>query len=394
MNTKSNPITPEEVLAKLIAFDTTSRNSNLALIHYVADLLAQNGIDSVLLENEDKSKANLYATVGPTDRGGVMLSGHTDVVPIDGQDWSYPAFKLTKANNRFYGRGTADMKGFVACAIVAAIKANAQKSSLTLPLHLAFSYDEEIGCVGVHSLLDMLNSAPVKPVMCIVGEPTLLQVATKHKGKMAIIAHCTGTEGHSAMAPNYQNAIHIACDLVDILRETQEKIIHASNHSDNTGIPYTTVHVGRVHAGQALNIVPNLCTVNFEIRHPHSDDPKVILESIKTQADQLVQKARQRFPEVSINFDILNAYPALDTPVDSQVVKFVQSLLNTNETSFVAFGTEGGLFSQTVGIPTVVCGPGSMNQGHKPDEYLEVIQLQQCTQMLDRLLETLITYPH
>lgn len=381
-------VTTETILEKLISFDTTSRNSNLALIDYIADLLKQNGIESVVIENDEQTKANLYATVGPLTAGGVMLSGHTDVVPIDGQNWTYPAFKLTQDNNRYYGRGTTDMKGFVACAVATAI--SAKKQNLSTPLHLAFSYDEEIGCVGVHSLLDMLDKAPIKPAMCIVGEPTLLQVATKHKGKTAIIANCTGTEGHSAMSPNYQNAIHLACDLVEVLRHTQAEIADASNQSDDRTIPYTTVHVGRIHAGQALNIVPNLCSVNFEIRHPATDDPLVILNKIKTQADTLVSQARKRFPEVGIEFKILNSYPALDTPVDSEVVRFVQSLLDTKETSFVAFGTEGGLFSQKVGIPTVVCGPGSMEQGHKPDEYIEASQLQHCEKMLERLVARIV----
>jgi len=361
----------EAVLEKLISFDTTSRNSNLELIHYISNLLKQNGIESELISNVDKTKANLYATVGSPNASGVMLSGHTDVVPVDGQDWTYPAFSLTKNNDRLYGRGTADMKGFV-------------------PLHLAFSYDEEIGCVGVHSLIEMLSNAPNKPAMCIVGEPTQLQVATKHKGKTAVIAYCTGTEGHSAMAPNYYNAIHLACDLVDVLRDTQTEIINACAHSDVTDIPYTTVHAGRIHAGQALNIVPSLCTVNFEIRHPATDDPLTVLDKIKSSAAKLVQSARQRFPSVAIEFEILNAYPALDTPVDSEVVRFVQSLLGENNTSFVAFGTEGGLFSQKLGVPTVVCGPGSMEQGHKPDEYIEAQQLRHCDTMLERLVEKLI----
>ncbi len=388
MSTDVNSVSTEAILEKLISFDTTSRHSNLALINYIADLLKQNGIESILLENEDKTKANLYASVGPLKTGGVMLSGHTDVVPIDGQDWTVPAFSLTRQNDRFYGRGTTDMKGFIACAIATAI--GAQKHALTTPLHLAFSYDEEIGCVGVHSLIEMLSKAPNKPAMCIVGEPTQLQVATKHKGKTAIIAYCTGTEGHSAMAPNYLNAIHLACDLVDILRDTQADIAAVSGQSDDPHIPYTTVHVGRIHAGQALNIVPNLCTVNFEIRHPATDNPLSILDRIKHQSDQLIQRQRNRFPATEIKFDILNAYPALDTPIDSEVVRFVQSLLDTNKTSFVAFGTEGGLFSQKLGVPTVVCGPGSMEQGHKPDEYIEVQQLQQCELMLERLVKQLI----
>lgn len=385
-------LTSDDVLKKLISFDTTSRNSNLSLIEYVADLFKEHGIHSTLIENDDRTKANLYASIGPAKPGGVMLSGHTDVVPIDGQDWSVPAFTLTKKDDRYYGRGTTDMKGFVACAIVAAIQASRQQ--LHTPLHIALSYDEEIGCVGVHSLIEMLNQAPLKPAMCLVGEPTLLQVATKHKGKTAIVAYCSGNEGHSALAPNYQNAIHVATDLINLLRETQTSIADAYNGDDKHEIPYTTVHVGRINTTQALNIVPSLCTVHFEIRHPKCDDPLAILEQIKSRALEVEKLAAETFDGINIRFEVLNAYPALDTPVNSEVVKFVQSLVDTTQTSFVAFGTEGGLFSQAANIPTVVCGPGSMAQGHKPDEYLEIEQLLRCEQMLNRLIERLVTHPN
>lgn len=381
--------TTREILAKLISFDTTSRNPNKALIDYIANLLQEHGIESVLIPNEDNTKANLYATIGPADKPGIMLSGHTDVVPVDGQDWTKPAFELTESDQKYYGRGTADMKGFVACALSAAI--NAHERRLVTPLHLAFSYDEEIGCVGVHSLLDMLQQAPVKPSMCIVGEPTSLTVATKHKGKTSILATCIGKEGHSALAPNALNAIHLACDLVAIVRNKQEEIRNQCSADDLSDVPYTTVHVGRIHAGQALNIVPNHCTVNFEIRNDSADNPQAILDDIYQSAEALVQEAKKQATEAAINFDILNTYPGLNTGTDTQVVEFVKSLVGANDTSYVAFGTEGGLFSTQLNIPTVVCGPGSMAQGHKPDEFIEVEQMQRCEQMMQRLVQCLET---
>lgn len=383
-------LTTEQILQQLISFDTTSRNPNRELISYVTDLLDQHNINSTVIENTDGSKANLYATIGPPDTAGVMLSGHTDVVPIDGQQWQYPAFSLSKENDRYYGRGTADMKGFVACALSAAIKASS--NTLQTPLHLALSYDEEIGCVGVHSLLDMLQKAPVKPAMCIVGEPTQLQVATKHKGKTALLASCIGTEGHSALAPNYLNAIHLACDFVAIVRELQNEIANDHEAKDANDIPYSTVHVGRIMTGQALNIVPNLCTVHFEIRHPLSDSPEDIFSTLKQRTEALVAETQKRFTAANITFETTNAYPALDTPVDAEVVRFVQSLLDTDETGFVAFGTEAGLFSQKTGVPSVVCGPGSMEQGHKPDEYVSISQMRDCERMLERLIAHLITH--
>jgi acetylornithine deacetylase len=377
-----------DILQALIAFDTTSRNPNRALIDYVAALLNEHGINSTIIADEASDKANLYCTVGPENTAGIMLSGHTDVVPVDGQNWSVPAFELTEKNNKYYGRGTTDMKGFVASAIRAALIANTK--SMTTPLHLGFSYDEEIGCVGVRSLLDTLNNAPVKPAMCIVGEPTSLKVATKHKGKSSIVARCIGKEGHSALAPNALNAIHLATDLVNVLREQQETIKQRYKGSEELSeVPYTTVHVGRINADQALNIVPNLCTVNFEIRHTAQDNPVEILNAIKSAADDIVIKARQQADTAAIEFDVWNAYPGLDTPVQAPVVEFVKSLVGANDTSYVAFGTEGGLFSAHCGIPTVVCGPGSMQQGHKPDEFIEQSQLQQCDDMLDKLVEFL-----
>lgn len=385
-----------EILRRLIEFDTTSRLSNWALIEYVERILNDHGIASTVIPNEEGTKANLYCTVGPQDKPGVMLSGHTDVVPIEGQDWQRPAFRLTEDAGRLYGRGTTDMKGFVACAITAAIEAS--KQPLLTPLHLGFSYDEEIGCVGVRSLLDMLRQAPVKPAMCIVGEPTSMQVATKHKGKMSVMVRCIGLEGHSALAPNALNAIHLACDLVGVLRTMQTRIQQthiqqSSNHAivDASEIPYTTIHVGRIKADQALNIVPNLCTVNFEIRHTADDDPMELLSQIQQEANRLVETARRQAPQADIEFDVWNAYPGLNTPEESHVVNFVKTLTGANTTTFVAFGTEGGLFSENVGIPTVVCGPGSMNQGHKPDEYIEVDQLNQCEQMLAKLNRFLIS---
>lgn len=378
-----------DILASLVAFDTTSRLPNKSLIEFIASLLDEHGIASTILPNDDGSKANLYCTVGPIDKPGVMLSGHTDVVPVDGQDWTRPAFKLTQNNGKLYGRGTTDMKGFVACAVVAAIKAS--KLKLLTPLHLGFSYDEEIGCVGVHSLLELLQKAPVKPAMCIVGEPTSLQVATKHKGKLSIVARCIGRTGHSALAPNALNAIHLACDLVALLREKQTQLQNADTAAtqDKTVIPYTTVHVGRIITDQALNIVPPLCTVYFEIRYTATDNPTDLLDDIKNSAKKIVSNAQKKASEAAIHFEVSNAYPGLNTPEDADVVAFVKSLTGANSTTSVAFGTEGGLFSEKSGIPTVVCGPGSMDQGHKPDEFIEQEQLQRCDKMLEKLLEHL-----
>ncbi len=379
---------PLDILARLIAFDTTSRNSNMELISHVSDLLKSAGLNPQLIANADNTKANLFVTAGPNMPGGVLLSGHTDVVPVDGQNWTKPPFTLTKENSNFYGRGTADMKGFVACAIAATLQA--AKRPLKTPLHLALSYDEEVGCLGVRSLIDQLAQALFKPRLCIVGEPTGMAVATGHKGKTALHAICTGQEGHSALAPNYVNALHLANDLVGIIRSEQAALQASPAQDTDYDISYTTLHVGKIHGGDTLNIVPNHCDVHFEIRNLIYDNPSEILDRIKAKTSELVCAARDLSVLADIQIDVTNTYPGLDTDPAADAVQFVKSLTGTNSTIKVAFGTEGGLFSERLGIQTVICGPGSMAQGHRPDEFVTADQLGACIQMLDTLLDRLV----
>ncbi|WP_370212956.1 acetylornithine deacetylase [Roseovarius sp.] len=378
-----------EILDRLIGFDTVSRNPNIDLMRFIQGLLADVGVEAELIPDSDGKKANLLATIGPRDGRGVMLSGHTDVVPVDGQDWTKPAFRLTQEDGKYFGRGTADMKGFVACALAAGLKA--AKRELKTPLHLAFSYDEEIGCQGVRSMIDLLRDAPVRPAMCIVGEPTSLTVATGHKGKIALKARCVGREGHSALAPLAMNALHLGCDLVSVLREVQDDLRERGAQDGDYDVSYTTVHAAKMQGGVALNIVPNLCEVDFEIRNLAQDDPQKILAGIRDRAEEIVARVRDHAPEASIEISENFSYPGLDTPGTAEVVGFVKSLTGGNATCKVAFGTEGGLFSQELSIPTVVCGPGSMMQGHKPDEFVEVSQIERCDSMLDTLLDRLET---
>ncbi|TIR21485.1 MAG: acetylornithine deacetylase [Mesorhizobium sp.] len=375
------------ILERLISFPTVSRESNLDLISYVADLLETSGLASQLIHSVDGHKANLFATIGPSDRPGIMLSGHTDVVPVDGQNWTLPPFSMTERDGRLYGRGAADMKGFVASALAACLKA--AKMPLRTPLHLALSCDEEVGCLGVRDLIDMLSAAPRRPLLCIVGEPTNMQVATGHKGKLAARAVCRGREGHSALAPLALNAIHLGCDFVRALRDEQDRLAREGARDGDYDIPYTTVHVGKINAGVALNIVPNLCVVDFEIRNVAADDATGILDRLRSAAARIAADAASIAPEAAIDIEITNTYPGLDTPAASEAVAFVKSLTGANSTMKVAFGTEGGLFSRDLGTPAVVCGPGSMAQGHKPDEFVSVEQLRRCDEMLERLLSRL-----
>lgn len=373
------------ILDKLVGFATVSRDPNRPLIDFVRSFLAERGIESEIIEAEDGRKANLFATIGPRDRPGVMLSGHTDVVPVVGQDWSHDPFRLTVADGRAYGRGTADMKGFVASAL--ALAARASTRELATPLHLAFSHDEEIGCVGVRSLIDRLAGRPLRPKLAIIGEPTAMAIATGHKGKLAARATCCGVTGHSALAPNALNAIHLACDFVGALRGLQSEIERDGPRDADYDIPYTTLHAGRIAGGTALNIVPERCTIDFEIRNVAEDDPEAILARLMDEAAALVAARRERFPDAGIGFERLNDYPGLAMPAASEAVAFLRGILDESALCKVAFGTEGGLFSQRLGIPVLVCGPGSMEQGHKADEFIALDQLAACDRMMDRLLD-------
>lgn len=376
-----------DILDRLIAFPTVSRDPNRELMEFVRAYLAERGVESELILAEEGRKANLFATIGPKDRPGVMLSGHTDVVPVDGQAWSRDPFRLDVENGRAYGRGTTDMKGFVAACLRLADAA--AKAELHTPLHLAFSHDEEIGCVGVRSLIERLADSSIQPRFCIIGEPTSMRIATGHKGKLAARATCCGVEGHSALAPRALNAIHIACDFVGYLRERQADLAANGTQDDGYDVPYTTVHVGRIEGGTALNIVPNRCTVDFEIRNLAEDDPEALLDDIRAHAQTLATREHNRFPDARVDIDVLNTYPGLATSQSAEIVGFVAGLIEDPSTFKVAFGTEGGLFSNRLGIPTVVCGPGSMEQGHKPDEFITLDQLAACDRMLNRLLEAL-----
>jgi acetylornithine deacetylase len=378
-----------EIFERLMRFDTVSSKPNRALMDDVQALLAEAGIRSVLIPDPTGAKANLYASTGPEGQGGVMLSGHTDVVPVDGQHWTKPPFQLTEEDGRFYGRGAADMKGF--CAVAIATMLQAARRPLKTPLHLALSYDEEIGCMGVHSLIDMLAAAPVRPRFCIVGEPTGMQVATGHKGKVALRATCVGREGHSALAPMALNALHLATDFVQALRALQAYVAAHGLSDGDYDVPYSTLHAGKLHGGVQVNIVPNHAVVDFEIRSVAGEDVDGLIGRLKDAAEAIVAPLRATFPEAEIRVERLWDYPGLGTPSEAAVVNFVKGLTGANGTIKVAFGTEGGLFDAKLGIPTVICGPGSMAQGHKPDEFVTTEQIARCEAMMAALLDRLET---
>lgn len=377
-----------EILKRLIAFDTVSSEPNMALIEYVRELLASKGIESLIVKDETGKKANLFASTGPRDVPGVLLSGHTDVVPAAGQAWTMPPFQATLRDGRIYGRGTCDMKGFIALAIDAML--DAADMPLMRPLQLALSHDEEIGCVGVRRLLEVLHLAPVRPFLCVVGEPTLMQFAVGHKGKASYRTFCRGQEAHSSLAPRAVNAIHLASDFIAELRNSQRQIEQQGARDEGYDIPYSTVHIGRIDGGKALNIVPNLCTMEFEYRNLPGDNPDALLEQLRERAEVLVREARQLSGVADIEIEVMNEYPALETHPSVEAVRMLHAFAEPGTQHIkVSYGTEGGLFAGRLNVPVVVCGPGSIEQAHKPDEFIDESQMNAGERFLQSLLGSL-----
>jgi acetylornithine deacetylase len=380
-----------ELLKTLVGFDTTSRESNLQLIEFVRDYLARFDVPCELVYNDERSKANLFASIGPVDQPGIVLSGHTDVVPADGQPWTVPPFALTERDGKLFGRGTADMKGYIACVL--ALVPALVSAPLRMPVHIALSYDEEVGCLGVRSLLNVLEQRPIKPLLCIIGEPTELKPVLGHKGKLAMRCDVHGHPCHSAYAPLGVNAIEYAAELIGELGRIGQRLKAPEQHDARFDPPYSTVQTGVISGGKALNIVPADCRFDFEIRALPSQDPSLVARQLQTYAEQQVLPRMRAINQQSdIRFSELSAYPGLATDAQSQAAELIAAFCGSREFGTVAFGTEGGLFD-AAGIPTVVCGPGSMDQGHKPDEFVSLDQLHACDAMLQRLLASVRLAP-
>lgn len=377
-----------ELIETLVAFDTVSYNSNLNLIHYIRDYLTEYDIDSELVFNEEKTKANLYATIGPQDKSGVMLSGHTDVVPVTGQNWTSDPFIVIEKDDALFGRGTADMKSFI--AIVLAYIPDLVKADLNTPVHLAFSYDEEIGCVGVRRLLEMMQGMPIKPAMCIVGEPTSMHVVNAHKGKLAQRVSITGLEAHSSLPNIGVNAIEYAAELIVFIRQVANKLKENGPYEDGFDVTYTTIQTGTINGGVALNIIPNHCEFKVEIRNiPKQNAQPILDEIIDFAKNQLEPEMKSIDSNCSIEFEQLSGYPGMFTAANEEVVDFVKTLTTVEELKKVSYGTEGGLFSEQLGIPTAVCGPGNIEQAHKPDEFIHLEQIDQMENFMTRLVKAL-----
>ena len=376
-----------DFIRKLISYDTTSRNSNLEIIHYIRDYLDGLGIESLLVPDETGTKANLYATLGPQDKPGIILSGHTDVVPIDGQDWHTDPFNLQAEDGKLYGRGTCDMKSFVAICLAYAPKF--LKRGLNIPIHLAFSYDEEVGCIGVRSLTAKLaNEIQPKPMMCIVGEPTSMAVIIGHKGKHSYECHVHGLEAHSSLAPQGVNAVEYAAEFITHLKGMARHIRKKGPFDDLYDINHTTVHTGVVNGGTALNIVPKDCRFEFEFRCIAGHDGRSLYEeAVRYAREELEPEMKAIDASTGFSFKELSVIEGLDIDPGEEVVTLVKTLAGRNDHAKVAFGTEAGLFQQDAGIPTVVCGPGSIDQAHKPNEFVAMDQIDKCHVFFNKLMD-------
>jgi acetylornithine deacetylase len=377
------------MLRRLIAFPTVSRDSNLELIHWVRDLLAPLGAEIRLTHDDGKRKANLFATLGPRGEPGIVLSGHTDVVPVEGQAWDSDPFEMVEKDGRLYGRGACDMKGFIACVL--ALVPEITERGLKTPLHLAFSYDEEVGCIGVGRLIADLRQAGVRPRSCIVGEPTEMRPVIAHKGKKGYRCTVRGLAGHSAYAPLGVNAVEFAAEAVAFLKSMARRHRDRGPYDRGFDIAHTTVHTGVIRGGTALNVIPHECAFDFEFRHLPGDDPdRLLAEFTDYVRARLEPEMRAVHPAAGFTVEPLSEIPMLDTGPESEVVALAQELAGSGEIAKVSFATEGSQF-QRAGIPTVVCGPGSIAQAHKPNEYVTLEQIARCEAFIRRLTERLCT---
>ncbi len=377
-------------LETLVGFDTTSRNSNLALIETVRDWLKGQGVEAWLAHNPERTKANLFATLPAQDgnqQGGIVLSGHTDVVPVDGQNWSTDPFKLVEKDGLLYGRGSCDMKGFIAgsLALVPEFMAMPRKK----PIHLAFSYDEEVGCAGAPYMLADLHERGIRPEGCVVGEPTGMQVVVAHKGINLFRCKVHGKAAHSSLTPRGCNAIEYAARLICRIRDLADSFKANGPYDQFYDVPFSTMTTNQIRGGIAVNTIPELCEFTYEFRNLPGMRPDDIQAEVEEYVrEELLPKMKAEFDGASIEIETGAAAPALEASEEAAITQLVRALTEDRATRKVAYGTEAGLF-QGIGIPTVVCGPGHIEQAHKPNEYVALDQLAACETFLRRMGQSL-----
>ncbi len=375
------------MLEKLVSFDTVSRNSNLAFIDFVSNLLKQHGIESRLVHNDDRTKANLLATIGPRVEGGVVLSGHTDVVPVDDQEWATNPFDVVEKDGLLYGRGTADMKSFLAIILGALDQITA--APLKTPLHLAFSYDEEVGCLGAPSLIRLLNRELPKPSAVIVGEPTDMKVVSAHKGITGVRTVVTGHETHSSQTHRGISAVMVAAELIGFLQSLSAEAAAKGPHNALFEPEHSTITVNIIEGGTAINIMARHCTFQWDIRVLPEDNPAHYLSRFRDYCDTVVlPRIRSQAPGCNIETFARTPTPPLKPEPDSDAERLCRMLTGDNVTRAVPFAAEAGQFQES-GLSVVVCGPGSISQAHQPNEFISIAQVEAGTRFLHDLVRHL-----
>ncbi|MFO1350700.1 MAG: acetylornithine deacetylase [Gammaproteobacteria bacterium] len=373
------------MIAKLIAFNTVSRDSNLALIDYVRDYLDDHGITSQLVPSDDGRKANLYASVGPAVEGGVVLSGHTDVVPVDGQPWDTDPFVVTERDGQLYGRGTCDMKSFIAIGLALVPEMN----KLRKPIHFALSYDEEVGCQGAPRMIREIAARLPRPAAVVVGEPTSMKVVTAHKGITVLKTTVTGYEAHSSQVHRGVSAVMTAARLITYLDDLAQHKYASETTNPDFAPGHTSIHVGTVQGGTAVNIISRHCEFGWDIRNLPGEDPQPIIDRFQDHCRHQVEPAmRARAPHTGVQTEVMARVPAFRHDPDSGAVQLAKAITGQNDTFKVAYAAEAGQF-QMAGLPTVICGPGSIDQAHQPNEYISLEQVEAGTRFIRKLIEKL-----
>jgi len=377
-------------IERLLAFDTTSRNSNLGLIETVRDHLRSAGVEPVLTHHASGAKANLFATLPAHDgssTGGIVLSGHTDVVPVDGQAWSSDPFRASLRDGKLYARGACDMKGFIGTAL--SLLPTMQATRLAKPLHLALSFDEEVGCVGAPLMIIDLQARGVLPEGCIVGEPTGMRPVVAHKGINLYRCRVHGHAAHSALTPQGVNAIEYAARMICFIRDLADKHRAEGPYDPHFEVPFTTAQTGMVSGGIANNVVPALCEFSFQVRNLPTVNADQIIRQIQSHAqDVLLPRMRAEHPDAGIEFSKIAVAPALDDAQEGAITQLVRALTQDHDKRKASYGTEAGLF-KAAGIPTVICGPGHIEQAHKADEFVALEQLRECESFLRRVIRSM-----
>lgn len=374
-----------ELAQTLVRMNTVSHYSNLELIHFIRDHLAKLGVKSRLTYNDDKTKANLFATLGEGKPAGVILSGHTDTVPWDGQDWTTDPLSALVKDGNLYGRGSADMKAFIGIAVSHAEQF--LNSDAPFAIHLAFSYEEEIGCFGVKELIADLRDANIKPLACIVGEPTSMVPAIAHKGVYRYKCCVRGKEAHSSLTPHSVNAIEMAARVVGRVRDMAEDFEKNEPRFEGFDVPFSTTSVGQFHGGIADNVVPRDAEFRYEFRDLPTANAAQMQSEVVAYAKSLEPAMKKVAPAAGFEFETICEIPSFLGSKDDPVTRLAQELSGEKNTTLVAFGTEAGLF-KNAGISTVVCGPGSIQQAHQPDEYVSLEQLARCEAFMQGLVRT------